>query len=226
MGYKDELPAIEDSFDQISKLPPHKWSHNRHYHRTLLREVNQDIGGIAVDVGCGVGELTRALSPSFKKVLGIDISECMLQKAREASVQQSNIEYVKADFIEYELPESGCGCIVSAASLHHFSFEESLRKAKRSLKRGGRLLVVDIYQPSTLMDVLASVAATYISKIFIILFDRRRMTEEERAVWRAHGALDTYMTLPEIRKTAKDMLPGAVVRRRLFWRYTLVWVKP
>ena len=33
-------------------------------------------------------------------------------------------------------------------------------------------------------------------------------------------------TLADIRSAARDCLPGAIVRRRLFFRYTLTWRKP
>src|SRR6266436_6438290 len=35
----------------------------------------------ALDFGCGVGRLTRALAPLFHNVVGIDISESMLRRA-------------------------------------------------------------------------------------------------------------------------------------------------
>jgi hypothetical protein len=34
------------------------------------------------------------------------------------------------------------------------------------------------------------------------------------------------MKLEEIRRVADEVLPGAIVRRHLFWRYSLVWRKP
>ncbi len=39
---------------------------------------------------------------------------------------------------------------------------------------------------------------------------------------RAH---DRYMTMREIRAIALEALPGAVVRRKLFWSYALLWTK-
>ncbi len=33
-------------------------------------------------------------------------------------------------------------------------------------------------------------------------------------------------SLPEIRKAARRLLPGATIRRRLFWRYTLEYRAP
>lgn len=43
-----------------------------------------------------------------------------------------------------------------------------------------------------------------------------------------HGmpVLDPTETLPEIRAAADECVPGALLRRRLFWRYTLLWRRP
>jgi len=37
----------------------------------------------ALDFGCGVGRLTRAIRPHFRECFGVDISESMIRKARE-----------------------------------------------------------------------------------------------------------------------------------------------
>jgi hypothetical protein len=38
--------------------------------------------------------------------------------------------------------------------------------------------------------------------------------------------LDTRTTLREIAAAASKHMPGAVIRRHLFFRYTLVWHRP
>lgn len=37
---------------------------------------------LAVDLGCGTGQLSRVLAPHFKEVVGIDVSESQLEQAR------------------------------------------------------------------------------------------------------------------------------------------------
>jgi 2-polyprenyl-3-methyl-5-hydroxy-6-metoxy-1,4-benzoquinol methylase len=49
--------------------------------------------GRALDFGCGVGRLTRALARRFSNVVGVDISAPMLAEARAAG-QLSNIEFI------------------------------------------------------------------------------------------------------------------------------------
>jgi ubiquinone/menaquinone biosynthesis C-methylase UbiE len=51
--------------------------------------------GLALDYGCGVGRLSRALASSFQKVLGVDISEAMLSEARSINAKYSNLEFLR-----------------------------------------------------------------------------------------------------------------------------------
>lgn len=56
-----------------------------------------------------------------------------------------------------------------------------------------------------------------------------------RLLARRHGGMsapsgmpiqDADMTWGEIRRAARDMLPGSRFRRHLLWRYALMWDKP
>ena len=38
--------------------------------------------GRALDFGCGAGRLTRALAARFESVVGVDVADAMLDKAR------------------------------------------------------------------------------------------------------------------------------------------------
>jgi hypothetical protein len=46
-----------------------------------------------------------------------------------------------------------------------------------------------------------------------------------RAAWAEHEQYDSYLTLSEIRKACDEILPGALVRKHLLWRYSVVWKK-
>jgi ubiquinone/menaquinone biosynthesis C-methylase UbiE len=48
--------------------------------------------GTALDFGCGVGRLTRALSDRFERVVGVDISASMLEEARAQHRDLLNLE--------------------------------------------------------------------------------------------------------------------------------------
>lgn len=61
----------------------------------------------ALDFGCGVGRLSRALSFRFRDVIAIDISQSMLKEARAANRTYSNIRFLHNDRLNLELLDSG-----------------------------------------------------------------------------------------------------------------------
>ncbi|MBI3886894.1 MAG: class I SAM-dependent methyltransferase [Opitutae bacterium] len=50
--------------------------------------------GAALDFGCGVGRLTQGLAPHFARVVGIDLSEKMLARAREHNRHGDRVRYL------------------------------------------------------------------------------------------------------------------------------------
>jgi SAM-dependent methyltransferase len=51
-------------------------------------------GGRALDFGCGLGRLTRALAGSFESAVGVDIAESMIEGARQLNAEIANAEFV------------------------------------------------------------------------------------------------------------------------------------
>jgi SAM-dependent methyltransferase len=50
-----------------------------------------------VDIGCGVGRLTRVLAARAERVVGIDVSPRMLELARRHNASLTNVEWVEGD---------------------------------------------------------------------------------------------------------------------------------
>jgi ubiquinone/menaquinone biosynthesis C-methylase UbiE len=50
--------------------------------------------GLALDYGCGVGRLSRALAQSFQRVVGVDFSAAMLAEAQSANAAYPNIQFL------------------------------------------------------------------------------------------------------------------------------------
>lgn len=48
----------------------------------------------ALDFGCGVGRLARALAPHFRAVVGVDIAPSMIEQARELNADLTNCEWI------------------------------------------------------------------------------------------------------------------------------------
>lgn len=48
----------------------------------------------ALDFGCGIGRLTRALAAHFTEVTGVDVAESMIRRARSANADRPNCTFV------------------------------------------------------------------------------------------------------------------------------------
>lgn len=103
-------------------------------------------GDVAVDVGVGTGALLPDLARRFRRVVGIDASAPMLERAREAvrGGELLNVELRLGEIERLPLDDGAADAIVANMVLHHAS-EPALafRECFRGLRAGGRLLVGD-----------------------------------------------------------------------------------
>lgn len=90
---------------------------------------NKELAVPSVRFWCGVGRLSRALSTSFQRVFGVDISDAMLSEARSANPGFDNIEFLRnsGDSLA-SFADGTVDFIYSAIALQH-----SPRKNQRSL---------------------------------------------------------------------------------------------
>jgi SAM-dependent methyltransferase len=92
-----------------------------------LRALLPDLRGLKiVDLGCGAGWFCRwAREHGAALVLGIDISEKMLERA-EAMTADSAITYARADLEQLGLPQAGFDLAYSSLALHYIENLEPL----------------------------------------------------------------------------------------------------
>jgi ubiquinone/menaquinone biosynthesis C-methylase UbiE len=61
----------------------------------------------ALDFGCGVGRLTRALAAHFERVIGIDVAASMIRQARQLNADVRGCEFVLNERADLSIVESG-----------------------------------------------------------------------------------------------------------------------
>ncbi len=191
------------------------WNHSTHYHR-LVPRVAPPPWTRVLDVGCGEGLLTRRLAPlTTDEVVGVDVSADAVRRA-EAQADSPRLRYVCGDVLEVDV-DGPYDLVTCVAMLHHVPLRAGLERLHELTAPGGTLVVVGLANPSAPADwavVPASVVAT-------------RWAAWRRAGWDpAVDVADARVGLAEVRRAARDVMPGAVVRNRLFWRYSLVWTAP
>lgn len=190
------MTALLRRIDAINAA--HPWSHNDHYLPWVLRQVPPGARR-ALDVGCGTGTLLRALARVVPHADGID------RDARVAGLMDL-------------APEPAYDVVTAVAVVHHLPLVPALERLRALVRPGGRLVVVGCYRASTPADHAIGLLAVPANLLVGLL--------------RSAGPAPTGMSapvapaaesLPDIRAAARSVLPGARIRRRLFWRYTLVW---
>ncbi len=222
----EDYDIVRQDFDEIANLPnPPKWNHNNCYYEYLLGFLPEHVE-TCLDIGCGQGELSALLSRRSKKVTGVDLSGKMIEHAQKNNALP-NIEYVCANILDMDFPDNSLDVIITTATAHHLPFEWLLMFAKQKLKSSGLFLVLDLTVAETLSDKLLWSFAVIPNIIMNIIKNGRLQKDDPHSaeVWKKHGEHDTYMTLSQISMLANKHLPNALIKRKLFWRYVLVWKK-
>lgn len=192
------------------------WNHNIHYHSFVMSEVPPNCKR-ALDVGCGRGVLTHRLARLSQEVVGIDVDSGCLAQARTTHDGHGNVTFVEGDFLTESFPADSFDFIVAVATLHHLPLRRALERFCALLRPGGVLVLVGLYKVASPIDYAYSAIAIPISMSLRFL----RGEEEVGAPLK-----DPEETLTTIRKECGSVLPGSSIRRRLFFRYSLVWHRP
>ncbi|WP_280398911.1 class I SAM-dependent methyltransferase [Nocardia carnea] len=201
----------------------HPWSHNDHYGRWVVRRVVASGARDALDIGCGTGNLIALLRGRVAEVTGLEPDTATARAAAERFVGDPTVRIVHADFAARD-PHRRWDAVTLVAVLHHLPLVPVLRELRGCLAPGGRLVIVGCYREAGPADALAAVPAVVANPIMGMIKHPARATGLP-AHMRAPTA-DPQETLGEIRAAARRVLPGARLRRRLFWRYTLVYDAP
>jgi SAM-dependent methyltransferase len=107
-----------------------------------LRALIPDLRGRSlVDLGCGFGWVCRwAREQGAARVLGVDVSENMLSRAR-ATTSDTAITYANADMERLDLPEGCFHVAYSSLALHYIDdLPRLLAQVKQALIPGGSLV--------------------------------------------------------------------------------------
>lgn len=208
------MPGPLAAIDRFNAARP--WDHNAHYHRWLLGRVPARVHR-ALDVGCGTGDLVRALAGRAGEVVGVDADPRVVELARAATGERPGVSFRVADAAA-DLPTGPFDVVTCVAVLHHLPFAPTLERLRDRLAPGGTLLVLGVHEPSRFTDHLLDAVA--VPANLAVAWARGRRARPAAMTARTAPAA---MTLPEIAREAGRILPGVRPRRHLFWRHSLVW---
>jgi SAM-dependent methyltransferase len=104
----------------------------------------------ALDLGCGLGNLTRLLRNHADQVLGIDVSQVAIALARRETTEQTNLQFQQGDVLNLSRDlDNGFDLVVIADTLYYLSplsdevLQTVCERVVHLLVPGGILLLVN-----------------------------------------------------------------------------------
>jgi ubiquinone/menaquinone biosynthesis C-methylase UbiE len=108
--------------------------------------------GVAIDIGCGPGQILRKLAARLPgwRFFGVDHSEAMLARARAAGAD-SRVEFLRGDANRLAFPDASFDLVMSNSVLHHLARPERLfAEMARVARPGAAILLRDLRRPGRL----------------------------------------------------------------------------
>lgn len=139
---------VSNQYDQFAEIYDRRWSSYvsntlsfliDHLQRSQQISGNEHI----LDIACGTGELEKRLLNvhSDLKIIGVDISEKMLDMAR---LKLPNLEFVKASAIALPFADHKFDMVVTVSAFHYFDQPlDTLEEIRRILKPQGKVIIMD-----------------------------------------------------------------------------------
>jgi len=130
-------------------------------------------GQAVLEIGCGVGRMTRRLAQLFRRVIAVDVSEEMLRRCRDNLAGFPNVDYrqVAGDGTLDGVGDGEVDLVFSYLTLQHVTTPSAqlryLQESARALRPGGKL-AVQVRSPSAAAAVWA-----YVGHVLHLLQGRR-----------------------------------------------------
>ena len=168
----------------------------------------------ALDLACGTGDITFALSERLPRgqAIGLDITESMLLIAERKRSERNiaNVAFHRADIMSMPFEAESFDCVTCGYALRNVpDVARALEEIKRVLRPGGSFLSLDFAHPG--------------NKIYRWLYLRYLATVGSTLGLILHGDPDTYRYIPEsLRSYPGSRAVGQMLKRRGFDRLAIV----
>ena len=125
------------------------------WRRALIENIPNQQGGALLDVATGTGDVAlQAMQhhPEYKEFTGVDISNGMLELAREKQSRfgkKERITFSKMTAEDLKFPDNTFDCLTISFGLRNVvNKQNALKEFNRVLKKGGgKLLILEFFEP-------------------------------------------------------------------------------
>lgn len=123
-----------------------EWANEKNYLNEVVKAGDFKTNHLVLDVGTGTGIVLHAIAPKVNEIIGLDISQAML----EHSNWQDNKYFVKRDIREPFFHEAIFDRVVARMVFHHIieDTKKAANECYRILKPGGKFILSEGVPPS------------------------------------------------------------------------------
>jgi demethylmenaquinone methyltransferase/2-methoxy-6-polyprenyl-1,4-benzoquinol methylase len=177
----DEIAPVYDRLNTLMTL-----GLDRGWRRAAVSSTRIGQGDAVADIACGTGKLTGGLAEAvgpFGRVIGIDLSDGMLERARAEYRDLVQVEFRQGDALELPIEDGRVDAATIAFGLRNLpDFESGFREMRRIVRPGGIVVCLELTMPRPRLW----------GRIFHATF--RRVAPLAGSVY---GKQDAYQYLPE-----------------------------
>ncbi len=178
--------------------------------------------GKVLALGCGGGREVFAIKKKGFDILGIDISERLIESARVYAKQNKiDIEFYTKDIMELEFlkPKSFDYVIMFKSVIGNIKERvRLLRKIKKVMKPEGILIFTTYYRYSNIKRAI-SLAILDTFKFFFNIFKRKKL---EYSSWRTN--YHCYVHMPSVRLTSREIKKAKLKLIKYFYSKSMTYM--
>lgn len=143
---------IAPTYDVMNRLMT--FGLDQGWRKTVVAEANPPVGGRALDVATGTGDIALALAPKVGptgEVIGSDFCLDMMLPAPAKAAKNGVAawtRWVAADALSLPFPDNSFDCVTTGFAMRNVvNIEQAFREMNRVLKPGGRVVCLEVARP-------------------------------------------------------------------------------
>jgi ubiquinone/menaquinone biosynthesis methyltransferase len=206
-GAADRAPEVREMFDTLA--PSYDRANriismglDQGWRRKAIRELGAAAQGDMVDLCAGTLDLTvMLLSAGARSVKAVDFAEQMLLAGEPKVPATADVSLITADARDMPLPDQSADGVIAGFGLRNVpEVHLAVAEAARVLRPGGRLVVLEFFQPTTLPSRLLQ--GSY--NRFVMPVIGGMVSGYGSAYRYLAGSIDAFMTRPEFEQVLRD----------------------
>ena len=165
----------------------------------MLDALGDVSGKSVIDIGCGEGRFCRLLSDLGATVTGIDLTEPLIEKARELGGDKETYLQGDAENLEGVADDSFDLAVSYIVLVDLLDYRRSIREAYRVLRPGGRFVVCNVHPMRTASKNIAGWIRDSSGKLFYPLDNYAEEGPREFMWWggpfiNMHRTISSYVS--------------------------------